>query len=208
MKSFKQVITEMAKSACEKKFQDYVFGEFNKMGELDTKEEERIFKTIWEFAYSSTPAHKKKVIPALQILKGCKEHYKEILKPKKSILYRGIGVSPKIAKTINFDTSVDKYWSGEYIYKARSKVQSWSETWKIATKFAKLEYEYDYSDVAIMLEVKLDDSFIFTGDFMNKISRKHGYGNQNEVMRVGDAPIKAKVYIEKSHYNHWKDKIE
>lgn len=207
MKTYKQLVTEATKSECEKIFQEYLFGEFNKTGEMDTRTEEKIFQAIWDFMYRSSSANKRKAIPALQTLNGCKEYYKKILKPAASTLYRGLGLSLKEINSINFGGTNKDYWVGKYAYNADSKIQSWSEKREVAIRFAEYDTTHHRNKIGVLLETKVDDSFIFNGEFLNKLSTILRVGKQYEVMRIGDEPLQTTVYIDKNYYTPPNSKV-
>jgi hypothetical protein len=208
MKTFTQYLTE-ASQKCDEIFGKYLFGEFtkyyNSVKEMDTPQEKQIFSLIRNFIRGEYVGKTRDeiLVKALFDLHKCKSKYGKILKPKTSVLYRGITISKK---DVNIDKlkkdsplNLDFEKSFDYVYKGRSKVQSWTDNYKTAIYFAEETWEETPNRnelyIAILKANFKQSEILFDSSFLNTLSKSVGYGEENEIIRIENKPIKVKAYL-------------
>ena len=206
MKTFNEYqIIEASKSECQKKFEKYLFGTFRKKGEIDTKQEDEIFKKLQIFIGTADSGRRQRpdIVDAIEDLKDCKQYYRDILIPKAKIVYRAGSIPTKLLqkqhiKAVTYGPGQSFEITG-YTYKPNNKVQSWSSNWTIATDFIK--NAYGEKRAPCFYKAKVDSTFLMTAKFMNTINAKLGfkYGGmemgESEILRISKAPIKVTCII-------------
>ena len=195
MKKFREYLCEKeTKASCKEKFEKWIFGEFRGK-EDDTPKEDYMWERLMTFiSYNS---HSSKLKKDFEILQDCMPYYKEALKPNAKIVYRGTSMTANKIKSIKWTGEWKNFWVGDYVYKPHGIVQSWSTEWKIAEGWN----DFSNHNYLVTLEAKVDDSFIFNADFLNKIDKATGISPESEIVRVGKQPIKTRIYISKRQYD-------
>ena len=207
MKNFKEILTEkMSVDECEKKFGEFLFGSFKgfykKEVEKDTPIEKDVFKRIIKFVQGEYVDAKKDeiLIKALMDLKDCKNKYKQILEPDKTELYRGTIVKKSELK--NMDKCEKKYYlKGTYTYKGKSKIQSWSPSFASAGLFAEVPDYKESTHIPAILKYNFPKkSLLFNTKFLNAMAQYNDYGDEDEIIRIENTPIKCEIYVFESDY--------
>lgn len=161
MKRFSQYIAEAKrnppwKTPCEKIFQRFVFG-IEKRGdkgrvgsEENTRAEDRIEDSVWEYIDGSSSASKSKIAKHFKQMLDCSKEYPEYFEPTAGDIWRGIS-APVTPKNLTRIAAAAKQ-GGErliiggreyigvpikYIPSKRNKVESWSVEPKVADNFAR-----------------------------------------------------------------------
>lgn len=108
--------------------------------------------------------------------------------------YRGAAKSKEWVKTnLKFtgETAVKQtklYATAEAVYQSQFAAQSWTENWKIATRFAT---GYSSGSIPLVFETQLNrNNTLFSPEFLNKCG-----WDESEVIRVENTPTKMKVYF-------------
>ena len=197
MKSFKQYISE---NKIEDEFGEYLFGGYFG-SEKDTPIESKIFELVVDYFKEN------KTIPQKYIdkLESLKKEFPEILKPFKhhKTAWR---------KTMSSDDDKLTEWleknkskvreEGEYfvfpnyIYKPKSSLQSWSTSMRAVSYFTPMKhgsggYVRNKGSVELILETKIDDTFLFNTKFTGEV----GYTDEFEIVRVSKKPIKCDLWL-------------
>ena len=207
IKSFKCfILDEATKSECDKKFEKYLFGEFQ-YKEDDTKKEAAIFKLLKNFVMNNKVTAN--LPKGLKELESCKEYYRSALMPKAKTVYRKTDIKNTILKKLEWKKSGRNYVA-EMNYKAHRKIQSWS-----SNKAMVIEFESNYypnSDksktTAVILKTNIDNSFIMNAGFMNKIDKYVKFDSEYEIIRFSNKLIKVKAYIDSFDYDHIINKVK
>jgi hypothetical protein len=132
--------------------------------------------------------------------------------PKSEMVFRG--ASAPIMEFIKNGKLPTHNETQPFIYKARSPIQSWSESRDVAEKFGEAEKFNEFSRyVSNFDELRLEmlipkisnmrvpvilqymatpEDFLFKGKYLNKLSE---FGGEQEVIRVDNTPIKVEAYL-------------
>lgn len=108
-------------------------------------------------------------------------------------------------KKLNIDKNWFRYSNFDHSYKPQYKMESWTTSKTSALKFANTAmhvptgFTVDRHGMTVIVKAKLDKSeLLFSKSFMNALSTEHGFGKQNEVLRIvkNKKPIKTSaIYI-------------
>jgi hypothetical protein len=211
-KLYESVIIETQAESCVKRFGYELFGHELGGTEKNTGLENNYVRHIEDFTDNrfgeeTTP----EFISAIKTLKGCMKQYPDVLIPEKSKVYRGLTIP--ISYFINKKTPVSLVGANSYVYKATSKIQSWSTDFDSAAIFGSQEIlneiavNIDFKDyatpetrkelltdmveedlrVAFVLEYKTNPrEFIFKSKYFRMLSAAY---HENELIRIDNEPI-------------------
>ena len=193
-------------------FEKVFFGDLKNSLEWDTPVEDAIFAWIENYiGDSDSPRKKNQAAIALAKLKDVMNDYPKDLIPASNFAYRGTQIDEatyKKAYEYVKNNKVRGKWitvDNNYVYKPKSRLQSWSTKLNVAASFAsnkghsvdKIE-KYNSSahikDVGnlpfpAILKTKVNDDFILNSRLTNMISRKlHSY-NEYEIIRISRKSI-------------------
>jgi hypothetical protein len=228
LKSFTQMLDEktVSKEECVKRFEKFVFGEVLGKKEKDTKIEARIFDALYSFFFAGDNSSKiggekaTRIITAIKKLLECKKYFNILKETKKPYIYRGMTMTEKdiipiIKKSKTLTLEPDDLWdvhhslNTEMKYTPFSGAQSWTTNLNVARQFAAKGEGSGQVEVILKLDVKKNrDSLLFRGDITNRIKKKArlGFGNEDEVIRVGNA-VKVEVVMDKRIYDRIKEDL-
>ena len=133
-KLYEHLILENSVEACVKKFGHQLFGDELGGTEKNTSIENSYVRNINDFSDNMYGEETKpELFKELKNLKSCVEQYPEVLIPEKTSVYRGttIPLNYFIEKKIKINT-LETF---PYIYKAKSKIQSLTPNFDIASTF-------------------------------------------------------------------------
>lgn len=211
-----QIIEAVSKDKALQDIEKVFFGNLKKSKEQDTEVEDVLYAAVRNFIENPYIENKRNALHALRYLHDLKPYYPNDLIPKAKIAYRGTQVKEAhylkaangehISRT-NKGTDVDKlkeWLELETMYNPMSEIQSWTTDKSIAIGFATKNhltgsYQGNYPYPAVMM-ADVDDSFILTAKLTNLISRVLHAGDEHEIIRVSEKPIKVKMLIKKSWY--------
>lgn len=211
--AYNTLLTETKFEACVKNFGHELFGHELGGKEPNTGMENAYVRDIEDFTDNKYGQEiEPSFIKALETLKSCMGKYKEVLVPEKTTVYRGITIPLKYfvdhKQPINFSNP------NPYIYKASSKIQSWSNDFDAASTFGGHEIlngiadEIDFNDYAtpearqqLLQQLMADDlrigfvleyktnpqEFIFKSKYFRILSAAH---HEDELIRIDNKPIK------------------
>lgn len=133
-KLYESLITETQVESCVKRFGHELFGHELGGTEKNTGLENNYIRYIEDFTDNqygeeTTP----EFLNAVKTLKGCMGKYPEVLIPEKTSVYRGTVIP--LSYFIKNKQPISLNNPNPYIYKASSKIQSWSTTFESAAKF-------------------------------------------------------------------------
>lgn len=219
---YKSLITESQIEACVKSFGNELFG--NELGgkEKNTGIENSYADEISDFTDNKfgeemTPDFLK----AVNVLKGCMNQYPEVLVPEKTNVYRGLTLPVKYF--IDKHQPINLTGANPYVYKARSPIQSWSNTFDAASIFGnhdilnEVAKEIDFKDfstpmarqellkmmvnedlrIAFVLEYTTNPKeFIFKSKYFRILSDAH---HEDELLRIDNKPINVKAKFNDHH---------
>jgi len=203
---FKDIITE-ATDPCNKMFGDVLFGElgFSKDKEQDTEAEKEILNKVLSFIRGEFVSKKKDaaLIKAFEALAKCRNKYPRILKPETRTLYRGVALDKSELKNIKITKIKNLRTIGNFVYKAKSKIQSWTATERIATDFA---FDVNiYDRIPVIMEYKFSEKeILFNTDFLNFIATTVFLDTEDEIIRISDKPINVKINFDTADYKDYK----
>lgn len=138
VKIYENLINEAEIEACVKKFGHELFGQELGGKERNTSIENNYLRYINDFTDNrygeeTTPDF----IKAITTLKGCANQYPEILIPEKTDVFRGLTIPVKYF--IDHKQNISLTQPNPYVYKARNKIQSWSNSFDAASIFGNHE---------------------------------------------------------------------
>ena len=209
---YKSLITEAHIEACVKSFGHELFGHELGGKEKNTGLENSYVRDISDFTDNKygeeiTP----EFVKALDTLKGCMKQYPEVLIPEKTNVYRGITIPMKYF--IEKHQPVHINIPNSYIYKAHSKIQSWSNDIDSASTFGnhdtlnEIAKDIDFKEyatpearqrllkemiqadlrVAFILEYTTNPKeFIFKSKYFRMLSAAH---HEDELVRIDNKPV-------------------
>ena len=133
-KLYESLLVEAEIESCVKKFGYELFGHELGGKEMNTGIENQYVRAISDFTDNKygqeiTP----EFVKAINTLKTCMYQYPEVLIPEKTSVYRGITIPIKYF--IEKKQPINLMGPNPYIYKATSKIQSWSNDFDIASTF-------------------------------------------------------------------------
>lgn len=213
VKLYESVLREGAAQSCVAEFGKILFADQLGGGnEKNTSIENKHAKAVYDFTdFNFGENMKPEIKKAINDLQKCVFTYPEILKPDAEIVYRG--TSAPIMWFIKNGLIPTKDVPQPYEYKAKSPIQSWTDTFDNATVFGEAEdlNEFcrfnDITDVRlenlipkiskftipVILEYKATEKdFLFKSKYLNKMSEFDG---ENEVIRVENYPIYVNTYL-------------
>lgn len=220
-KVFESLITETQVESCVKNFGHELFGHELGGTEKNTGLENSYVRYIEDFTDNqygeeTTP----EFINAVKTLKTCMGKYKEVLTPEKTTVYRGTVIP--LSYFVKNKQPISLTNINQYIYKASSKIQSWSTTFDTAAKFGDntmindIANEYDdFSSLDVkksLLTNLIDDDlriafvltyqtnpneFLFNSKYFRLLSTEQ---SEDELIRIDNNPIQTLAM-----YNNLKD---
>lgn len=211
-KLYESVLTENEMTSCVKKFGYELFGHELGGKEANTGMENQYVRDIADFTDNKygeeiTP----EFVSALKILKGCMTQYPEVLIPEKTKVYRGITIPLKYF--VNKKQVINLSAPNPYVYKASSKIQSWSNNFDAASIFGnhdtlnEVASNIDFKElntpeerrdmltemvdedlrIAFVLEYMTNsDEFIFKSKYFRMLSAAH---HEDELIRIDNKAI-------------------
>lgn len=209
---YEALLNETQIESCVKRFGHELFGHELGGSEKNTGIENSYVRDINDFTDNKygeeiTP----EFVSAMNNLKGCMKQYPEVLIPEKTNVYRGITIPIKYF--INKKQPINLMGTNPYVYKASSKIQSWSNDFDAASTFGNQETlneianNIDFKDyttpesrqqllklmiqedlrVAFVLEYATNSSeFIFKSKYFRILSAAH---HEDELIRIDNEPI-------------------
>jgi hypothetical protein len=209
---YKTLINESEIEACVRKFGSELFGDELGGVEKNTGLENQYVRDIEDFTDNMygqeiTPDF----INAIKTLKGCMAQYPEVLTPEKTKVYRGLTLPASYF--INKKIPINMYKPFPYVYKAKSKIQSWSTNIDSASIFGNHEIltevaaNIDFNDyktpesrkillremieedlrMAFVLEYTTNpNEFIFKSKYFKRLSKAY---HEDELIRIDNSPI-------------------
>jgi hypothetical protein len=211
-KLYESVLTEGEITSCVKKFGHELFGHELGGTEANTGIENQYVRDIADFTDNMygeevTP----EFVSAMKNLKGCMGEYPEVLIPESTKVYRGITIPLKYF--VSKKQIINLVSPNPYIYKASSKIQSWSNEYDIAATFGnhdtlnELASNIDFKElnspeerrdmlndmidedlrIAFVLEYMTNsDEFIFKSKYFRMLSMAH---HEDELIRIDNKAI-------------------
>lgn len=215
MKIYQSLLTEAEITSCVKSFGHELFGHELGGKEKNTGVENSYVRGIYDFTDNqfgeeTTPEFYK----ALENLKGCMKQYPEVLMPEKTNVFRGTVIP--LSYFVKNNVLISLTSPIPYVYKANSKIQSWSDSFDSAAVFGNNEMINDIADdldiqlyntpenrqqllqmlikqdlrLAFVLEYNTNPKeFIFKSKYF-KILSHHSASNENELLRIDNKPIR------------------
>lgn len=181
---------------------------------------------IWAgvYAYISYSSRDPSVLKALQKLHSYKKFYPNELEPDSVWAFRGLRRNQETLKRMNLKwrTFDDKWMIAKGTYTNKTGISSWTTKETIAWGFAHedmmpskyksmSEVERDFKrtfsshemplEIPVLMQVKVDDDFLFNTSFTNKIARKELGKGEYEITRLSKKPIAVEYFI-------WKEIID
>jgi len=195
------------RAECERIFEKYVMG-FERSEMNTPKEDEIAYKLDW---WLNMNAIRPGTLEAFKKLKECQKQYPKALDPKNGDLaWRGKEWNSKSSNPeeagFDYEYVMPKsmgnrvltrkgqkfYVSEKFEYTPHRPLQSWTTNWVTATDFST-------SDYGLILETWIDDDFVLTPQFSNKMFGLKEY----EVVRVSKSPITVRAYVPVESYENW-----
>lgn len=199
---FIELLESISKEKSKELYGKYLFGELLNKSERDTKLESKIYLLLKQYIQESEINDR--FINLLKELRDSKVHFPDILKPDANVVYRGSVIDLHKEGIDLQDAKFEKrlkwnfYIINNYNYKSQNKLQSYSTSFKIAHNFAYNSEATSHNKNAVpcIYEVKVQDDFLFNTYITNLIAKKVGHNPEDEIIRLSNKPIKAKLYIE------------
>jgi len=190
---FREYLSEVSKDA-EKKFGKFIFGDFLKMDEPDTKYEKDVFKKIKDFVGGHyRDVSKQKIIKTLKELLKYKKDY-DVLKPNGTTLYRAIAYS-------SVKKEMGDIGNKKFTLKPKDEIQSWTTNQNRAEELSNILFDGEKYETYIIMKAKFKkDELLFNSDFLNKVaSLQFGLSSyaEDEIIHIGKAPIKVNIVFTK-----------
>lgn len=211
-KIYESLLIETEITSCVKKFGHELFGHELGGKEMNTGLENNYVRDIADFTDNQYGEETTQdFIKALETLKGCVKQYPEVLMPEKTSVYRGITIPIKYF--INKHQPISLTQPNPYVYKASSKIQSWSNDFDAASTFGnhdtlnEVAKNIDFSEygtpearqrllqemmaedlrVAFVLEYRTNpQEFIFKSKYFRILSAAQ---HEDELIRIDNKPI-------------------
>lgn len=209
---YKTLINEAQIEACVKSFGHELFGHELGGKEANTGIENSYVRDISDFTDNqygeeTSPSF----IAAVIKLKGCMKQYPEVLIPESTKVYRGITIPVKYF--IDKKQAIDLNNPNPYVYKARNKIQSWTDNFDIASTFGNhdtlnevakginfAEYGTPEARKRLLQEMIAEDlrvafvleyhtnpqEFIFKSKYFKMLSMAH---HEDELLRIDNKPV-------------------
>lgn len=207
---------QYTKEYCQNFFQNVPFGEFRGK-EADTKPEEEAFGILYDFVRVNA---RSEVGNVFKVIKGCRQYYSEFLPNNRQFVVRGIsyplGQLPPVEKFSELTNEHARegddvlYWA-PHLYKPRNGFDSWSVVegrnpyeWDEVDTITHMEW-YSEGEIQVTLSSRVDDDFIFSGDFMNMISKMIWGFNENETIRLSNKPMQTMLLINSEIYRRLRE---
>ena len=224
VKLYESVLRENEAQACVTRFGDMLFADQLGGNEKNTNIEDKHATAVYNFTDFDFGANMKPEIKqAIDDLQRCIKTYPEILKPETEKVYRG--TSAPIIWFINNGMIPTKDVPQPYEYKAKSPIQSWTDTFDNAKVFGEAEalnefcriYDIDGVNIEwlmprvsrmtipVILEHKATEKdFLFKSKYLNKLSEFEG---ENEVLRVENYPITVMAHLNRKWLSNSSEKL-
>ena len=211
-KLYESVLTENEMTSCVKKFGYELFGHELGGKEANTGMENQYVRDIADFTDNMYGQEiTSEFVTALKTLKGCMSQYPEVLIPEKTKVYRGITIPLKYF--VNKKQVINLAAPNPYVYKASSKIQSWSDSFDAASIFGnhdtlnELASNVDFKElntpeerrdmlsemvdedlrIAFVLEYMTNpEEFIFKSKYFRMLSAAH---HEDELIRIDNKAI-------------------
>lgn len=211
-KLYESVLAEGDIESCIKLFGHEIFGDELGGSEKNTPTEDRYHDEIKDFTDnmygdSLTP----EFIEAVKNMKACMGKYPEVLVPENTIAYRGTMIP--LAYFIDEGIEINLNGPTPYIYRAKTKIQSWTTNIKTANNFGdnehiddfsynfkfdddvneKLANEWIHDMLAENMRISFNlayrtnpDDFMFKPKYFDMLAY---HGDENELIRINNKPI-------------------
>jgi hypothetical protein len=195
-----------------------LFGQESDLAELqgepqekNTREETGVYNTLKNYIGDEQSVSKQKVGTELEKIKNLKTVAPKLLKPDFKTYYRGTYINAstllKYFKTYKiFLSSFDKFKKGSFdgyisndtfTYKPRSSFTSWSGDIWVAQEFG---YSGSNDDYQVIYETPVDNSFVLSSKFTNKLSKETLGGLEYESISTNSEFNKVKMVFEKHEF--------
>ena len=211
LENYFSILNEADIQACISKFGYELFADQLGGDEPNTNYEDNTVDILSDFTSQSHGINMTNdFINKVNQLKKCGKQYPEILIPEKTTVYRGENLSLKniLINKINLN---NKEFT-PYIYKALSKIQSWTTNHDVAIEFGSSDAINEFAseldlnvksyddlkrikDIILQKDVKIpfilkyetnNSEFLFKSKYFKKISKEP---HEDEVLRVTNNPI-------------------
>lgn len=210
--AYKNLLMETKIESCVKSFGHELFGHELGGNEPNTSIENAYVRDIEDFTDNKYGEEiEPSFMKALKTLKSCMGQYQEVLVPESTSVYRGITIPVK--KFIEKKQPINITGSNPYLYKASSKIQSWSNDFDAASTFGnhdtlnEIAKNIDFADYATpearqrLLEEMINEDlriafvltyhtnpqeFIFKSKYFRILSAAH---HEDELIRIDNKPI-------------------
>ena len=210
--AYKNLLMEAQIESCVKNFGHELFGHELGGNEPNTSIENAYVRDIEDFTDNKYGEEiEPSFMKALKTLKSCMGQYQEVLVPESTSVYRGITIPVK--KFIEKKQPINITGSNPYLYKASSKIQSWSNDFDAASTFGnhdtlnEIAKNIDFADYATpearqrLLEEMINEDlriafvltyhtnpqeFIFKSKYFRILSAAH---HEDELIRIDNKPI-------------------
>ena len=212
LRLYENIILENSVEACVKQFGQQLFGDELGGTEKNTGTENSYIRDINDFTDNqygeeTTP----ELIKDLKNLKGCVKQYPEVLIPEKTSVYRGTLIP--LSYFIKNKVKINTLESIPYLYKANSKIQSWTPDFDVASTFGNQdsinEFSKDFNiqnyqtpearqnllsqilkaniKLAFVLNYTTNPSeFLFKAKYFRMLSKNT---HEDEILRIDNKPI-------------------
>lgn len=213
------------KLLCFKWFEKYLFGDQFNYPEKNTPDEQRLWQILLQYVELGGTGTKDE-IRAFKRLRSCQKYFEHLLTPKEKFMYRGTKLKKEVAaallknkhKLIKSDAAPEDgmvVLRGTYI--PSSELQSWTNSFAVATQFTSNGYmpivyndeifdmeqeseEYYEGRVPCVVKCKTNATFFGSPEFTDRIQDEAGegssYDSEKEVFRIGKR-IRSKFLIPK-----------
>ena len=210
---YESLILETEITSCVKKFGYELFGSELGGKEMNTGIENQYVRAIDDFTDTqygedTSPEFMK----AINTLKGCMSQFPEVLMPEKTKVYRGLTIPAKYF--IDNKQPISLTVPMPYVYKARNKIQSWSDNMDSASLFGNhdtlnevaaginfAEYQTPEARQQLLSKMIAEDlriafvieyatnpkEFIFKSKYFRMLSAAH---HEEELLRIDNHPIR------------------
>ena len=212
LETYNTLLKEAEIEACVNKFGYELFGDELGGKEKNTGIENKFIDDIKDFTDNKFGQETDPdFIKAMKTLKSCSQQYPEILIPDKTKVYRGLTIP--IKTFVESKSLIDLHKPFPYTYAAKSKIQSWSTNFDVASIFGNHDMLNEYAATlnlanyqtpearkellqkviasglksAFVLEYQTNPSeFIFKAKYFRILSKAY---HEDEVIRLTNKPI-------------------
>ena len=216
-KLYESILNEAEITSCVKQFGYDLFGDQFGSKEPNTPTENDYLEQIRDFTdnmYGEETTQE--FITSLKNLKSCVKQYPDILIPESKTVFRGTMLP--VSYFIENKQPINIEGKNEYLYKAKSLVQSWSIAYESASNFGsydtllevinKIDYDASTKEGLMLLlknvlkeDLRLPfilaynttpDEFIFNSEYFMKLSQM---SHENELIRFTNKPINTVAWL-------------